>query len=266
MIKHLCVIFSFSFIISSFGQGKKFKTMLDTMVLAENAYLTNYDEKTFFQIGDLREEINYLEIDHELLDACLFFCINRLRKKYRKSILIFNQDLYRLTTTYVHSNHSNNFDHDQKDLHRVSKAVNYFSNQKNFHAKQLYSSVETVKLMDMKGVYNYYFDKSAVVDDISEWGIYKGHSKNKNDTTKIKEEVSTLTYFGFCDKLSKVLVSDNRLALKSKAYSEVACSVLFDPKTIFRKKIPSVKIIFVYAGKRTALISNDDFDTSIYQE
>ncbi|MCB9189987.1 MAG: hypothetical protein H6599_11990 [Flavobacteriales bacterium] len=247
-----------------FAQAKKFKITLDTLQVSENEYVKNYDPKSFFGIGELQDEIDFLNVNQELMDACLFFCINKLRKKYHRQQLVFDQQLYKLGLTYTKTNSSSNFDNDGKDQIKVEKSVKYFTKQESFHAKQIHPTVHNIKLMNMKGVRGYYYNKGAVTSDESEWGLYKGNSKYKNDTTKVHEEIEPMTYLEFCDQVSKQFMQQSKQIIKNKAFSLGACSVMFDPKTLFKNKIPSVKVIFIYAGKRTALISNEDFDTSIY--
>lgn len=253
-----------SYLISA--QGKKFKHALDTIHVNDNTYLENYDYNTFFDIGELSDEINFLEINHELMDACLFFSINKLRKKYHRPLLEHNMNLYKVTATYTRTNYSGNFEYDKKDFARADKAVNYFAKEEQFHASQLKTVVNTQKLMNLKGVFNYYYDKPSVTTEESDWGLVKGSSKNRFDTTKTKEFIAPLTYLELCNQLSKQFASKFRKDLRSKAYSEGSCSVLFDQKTLFKKKIPSVKVIFIFAGERTALIPKEEEEISIYPD
>lgn len=248
------------------SQGKKFKLALDTIQVQDNEYLENYDYTTFFDLGELQDEIDFLNINHELLDACLFFSINKLRKKYHRPILVHDMDLYKVTATYTRTNYAGNFEYDKKDFARADKAVAYFAKENQFHSSQLKTVVNTQKLMNLKGVFSYYYDKPSVTEEESDWGIVKGSIKNRYDTTKSKEFIEPLSYLEFCSQISKQFATKFRRDLRSKAYTEGSCSVLFDPKTLYRKKIPSVKIIFIFAGKRTQLIAEETKEISIYPE
>ncbi len=253
-------------VLQVFSQGKKFKNKLDTIQIEENEYLENYTESEFFGLSELQDEIDFLNINQKLIDACLFFSINKLRKKYHRPALEHNMDLYKMASAYTQTSYLSSFQNDKKDKTKASKAVKYFAKKLEFHSSQLKTVVNTQLLMNLKGVYQFYYDKPSVTNNESDWGIVSGSSKHRFDSTKTKEFIAPLTYSEFCNQLSKQFSLRHRKDLKNKAFSEGSCSVLLDPRTIFKKKVPSVKVIFVYAGKRTALIEGEADDVFIYPE
>lgn len=266
MRKSIYILALLSFSLVGIGQSKKFKKSLDTISVSPNEYLENYSYTDFFELSELQDEIDFTNVNQELLDACLFFSVNKLRKKYHRPILENNMDLYKLSAAYTHSNGSSSFESDKKDFQKASKAVNYFARTKSYHSGQLKTVVNTQKLMDLKGVFNYYYDKSSVKNEESDWGLVKGDSKNRLDSTKTKEYIEPLTYLDFCDQLSKQFGMKFKKDLRNKAYSEAACSVLIDSKSVFKKRIPSAKIIFVFTGKRTELIEQQEENVTIYPD
>lgn len=236
------------------SQSKKFKKWVDTTTITENKYILNHTIETFFSDPIIKQEIDLLNIDKELLDACVFFTINKARKKLHRRQLIYSQTLYKSASIYSEFYNQNYFKKEAKNNFKAIKNVKYAIRKWSYHCSQINVSISNCRLLDIKNSSRFYYDKKSVQNGESELGVFHGQNIDKYDSTIVKEEVKPYTYEGFANIISKTFVKRNARDIRNKAWQEGACSVVVDKRTLYRNKIPSAKLIFIYGAQRTALI------------
>jgi hypothetical protein len=255
IIIHIILIFQLGI---GYSQSKKFKKWIDTVQIEDNQYIKENTYKTFYGLAEIDDEIDLLNYNHHLLDACLFFSINHWRKKRSRKSFTHSQELYKTASVYTRYYSSNSFSGDTKDIQKAKKTVKYVANKYNYHCSQLTATVHTSKVMNIKNFKRFHYDRKDVKNGDSEFGLYKGNIELRNDSTIVREEISTMTYRQFAKFLFTSYLNQNGRILRGKSWSEASCSVVIDARTIHKSKLPSAKIVLILAGQRTALIPEED--------
>ena len=65
-----------------------------------NSYIEKYNHQTFFKSNLADEFIDYEHIDLELLQASIYFQINKIRTKSRKEVFKYTETLDQFVTFY----------------------------------------------------------------------------------------------------------------------------------------------------------------------
>jgi hypothetical protein len=258
---HLCkqiaflIVFSINILYGTayFGQSKKVRKCLDTIQTRENEYLNSYDVTSFNGISEIQDKIDPLNINQSLLDAAVFFEVNAIRKKLKKSILNHSQKLYKCALMYTKL-HSSRFFDDSKDNVSAKTIINYAASKFNYECALLEVNVSFNSVMDIDKNATFHFDKRDYEQGKSEYGLFHGPLELKYDTTHERKEIEYLTFKKFAVNVSNQYLRMIKKEKKKHHWTEGSCSVMIDKKTLFTHKLPSAKIIFIFAKKRTALL------------
>jgi hypothetical protein len=240
------------------AQTKRFKLWMDTVQMEENSYFEQYDYKSFFVLGETQDQIDFENIDQELLDACVFYAINKNRKKLHRKQLTHSQELYKTASVYTQYSSSYAFDGDKRDIKNADKVIKYFAMKNDFNCAQLNTTVTLCQLMDKKPLQKFHYNRKKDKNEESDLGLYKRSVKRINDSTVVREELNPMTYVQFAEYITRYYIKRQLRTMRSKAWTSASCSVIVDPRTLHKNKLPSAKIVYVLAGQRTALIEEED--------
>lgn len=233
--------------------NQKIKKCLDTIQAKENIYLTEYENNSYKGISEINLKIEPTNINQSLLDAVVFFEVNSIRKKLKKVQLMHSQTLYKCALMYTKLHSSKYFD-ETKDNVSAYSIVKYAASKFNYECALLEVQVSFNSLININKNTTYHFDKKDYENGISEYGLYEGPLELKYDSTKTRKELEFLTYQKFAQNVSLQYLKIIKKEKKKHNWTEGSCSVVIDKKTLFTHKLPSAKIIFIFAKKRTALL------------
>ncbi|MBL4592592.1 MAG: hypothetical protein JKX68_02120 [Flavobacteriales bacterium] len=240
---------------TTFSQVNRFLANVDTNLLTQNTYIAQYgDFGSFFGSGLSEEELIPYDIDQELLNATVFFMLNKVRKQKHRKALAFSPKLELSAYNFVKQYSVFKFRKLKNNNARISKVLPFLF--KKLSVKQGISKglVVLPQLVDYKFGKRFYYDKN---DNETDLQMFYGRKRDsdKEEEGLLKIPIPTFTYKSFAEKLIKNLVSgySGRFA-RSKSYTMSACYVEVDEKSLYRRKIPRARVIIILSGKRTAHI------------
>lgn len=218
---------------------KKFLAELDTSLVNRNPYIQQYTTATFWQQSFTQELIDPNNINKDLLEAAIFFKINRLRGKRKMKELKYNAQLSKLAQNY------GQYDKRKKRVTFLPKKV-----IKKAAEKMGYYG----GFIDMNGGIASLLKKASNYTILTENGervFYHGTSKRVAKSKK-PIPVAKLSYADWAKQFKRRWLA---AALKDKAFSDMGCAVKLINTN--NQKIPSAKVIVITGGYRLALLSDN---------
>ena len=106
--------------LSVFGQIKYF-SQVDSSGIEVNSIIKEHTTTSFFDGGLGEAEFDVFDPNKEMLEACIFFTINRLRIEKKRDALRFNPILQQMTRTYTEYYSSSRFSSNIKNRLRLTK-------------------------------------------------------------------------------------------------------------------------------------------------
>jgi hypothetical protein len=241
-----------------FGGGLSAQTTrilagMDTVEHQPNAYIEgNKDWREFFQNGVAGEEMDLLELDQELLNAAVFFTINKYRKKIGRAPLRYSKELDVMAHNYINSYSRNSFKPTKKNRDRIIKTIRFSAKKAQFRGGLLQTNVAVPYMIDYRKNRTYHYDKKNEETDLK---LFYGSRPTGEDTTAHIVPIPLHSYASFADGLVKSWFSKwGRRNSRSKAFSYGAVHIELDKNSLFKNRIPNAKAIQMMGGKRTGLL------------
>ncbi len=248
---------------AGFSQSKKYIAYTDTFVLKENSYIENNDWNSFFSSVDLSEELDPMDIDMELLNAAVFFTVNKKRKKSRRVPFEYNTSLAVAAQSYATYYNSFSFRKSDWNKRKVKKAARHTVKEEGYYGSFVDCFVNNSPVLNKTMFRDFYYDKRLAKEIGDDLGLFYGQRLKAGDSIGEPEPIEKYTYQEFVDNLVKGWYRGlNRRTMKNKGYSVAACYVVLDKKSLYKTRIPNAKAIFVLGGKQTDLLPDEPMITS----
>lgn len=248
-------LFSLAILLGSgiYGQRKLITAVKDCMPQT-NPYIAGNDFNSFFNGGMASTKLDVYNVNQELLDATLFFAINRWRYKHHRSILTHSSSLDKITHTFVSELRGRRFSDNTNRRYRINKYVNRCWKFIGFNGGMNAVNIEYVQSVNYLRGRKFYYNKKAG----NSLNLFYGKRPTGKDTLKsIPSPIQAYTYESFVNYLlSRMLLGKTGKNLRAKAYSSFSCRVMIDCTTLNRTKIPYAKAMVVFGGYRLKLISD----------
>ena len=211
----------------------------------ENTYLDTYGSKSFFksQLSDATLEID--NIDLELLNATLFFTLNKKRGSRKKELGI-NKELINTCESIVKKYSGNSFRRFRSKKNRIRKIAKKYCLQNNFQGTYTDVVVDYSPLLKIRDKQKYIYNNEEQDDDVFFF------SKKRKSTAPLKP-IAKYTYQSFIETIIKRTGRMNGMTqIRNKGFSEIGCYISIEQKN--PKKIPYAKMIWIVGGYRLGLI------------
>ncbi|HBS88020.1 MAG: hypothetical protein A2W91_10120 [Bacteroidetes bacterium GWF2_38_335] len=211
----------------------------------ENKYILEYNTESFFNTGLANNQIEYLTFDQELLNATIFFSINKLRKKSRKSELKYNSVLDSLSSQYVANNNAYKFKRSSYNIKNISKFL-FIEFKKNNNRFSLFSAnINILQILKYTNNRRFYYDKT---DTSKTYKLY--YTPTYKDSDTIGVQIDPHTYKSFSELYLRSVQGYERRKLLSNSFCYVSCNTEVVEHSLDRKKIPFAKVLIVLGGFR----------------
>ena len=105
---------------------------LSVNTFEENEYLENYNTLSFFKTKLADQVIDLENIDEDLINATLFFYLNKKRKKGRRKVFHRNESLFQTCKNFTEKYSSSSFNGFKKRKSRFEKSLKKSFKQTNF--------------------------------------------------------------------------------------------------------------------------------------
>lgn len=239
------------------AQSKKYKAHIENYKCDSNTYFSEYSCSEFLNSDLADEELDLLNVDSDLLNATVFFTINKYRKKKRRAQLVHSPELDKCASSYASYYSSSSFKRTDGNKRKSGKAAKYAAKKFGFKGAFVEVVFSKKAMLDKKKLGVYYHDGKATREKGDDLGLYYGKRPSRNDTTE-KEPIEPYTYRTFAEDLvEQWFKGSNSRISKSKALTIASCYVVLDKRTLFNSKMPSAKAIFILGGNRTELLPNE---------
>lgn len=238
----LAILYSFS--VSS--QSTRFLLNLDTTYSAHNSYIENYTLEEYYASGAGDKQIEYGTLESELLNAAVFFALNKERQKRRKTALSYDPHLDYLAYNCTHYFSKSKFRYSKRnDLlyeRNLYLAARYMPMK--CHLFSANTSLTPIMEVDPKRKIH-----KNLEDPSNPYGLYYRSPPELKDEPE--EAVEVMTYNEFALKVVESLYSrKTRRRLISKSYEVMACYVYIEPRSMNRNKPPYAKVIQIMGARR----------------
>lgn len=252
-MKYLSCLFILFLHFTSGAQVKKFISNLDTNLTCKNAYIDQYDDyEAFFSSGVSDMELNPYDVDQDLLNATVFFMMNKVRKKRHRSKFDHCKGLALISHNFIKQFSVFKFRRLKNNNARVSKILPMAFREVHIKKGLSRGIVEMPYLVDYKWGKSFHYDEDDTETDLK---MYYGTDVDPEEG-EVKTPIPMHTYTSFADRLvNNMFVGFTSRYMRSKSYSMAACYVEVDQKSIHKKhKIPRARAIILLSGKRVAMI------------
>lgn len=161
-----------------------------------------------------------------------------------------NESLKKLAKDFQLEFESKHFYSAKRYQLRIDKEISLKSSDElNYEGSLVVSAVSSIDIINYEGG-DFHYHRA---DKLSTLHLYYGEREKAN---QIEEKLIPLDSYESLSKkiVQKNLSGDNKKTLKSSAYKDVGLSVSLDYKTLYRSKIPQIKVIMILGGDQTALL------------
>lgn len=228
------------------------KAVIYSPTQTENSYIEQYTYQSFFETNLPDQEIDVNDIDEELLNATLFFYINKKRAKGRRKALIPSESLFMACSNILEKysgntinklgTYSSNKRRNKKKNSKLQKILKKHSKGNGFKGSFVSAELMYLPVMKISKGEKYFFD-----DELEE-GENNFFFGKKNKRKKDPTPIASHSYLS----LVKQIIKQKPRQIKAKQFSELGCQIQIVQKS--KKKIPYVKVIWMLGGYRLSLV------------
>ena len=228
------------------------RTLNDKRVISQEMIRAACTDSTFSFLAEsnlANQAIEHNDIDIELLNATLYFYINKKRDKGRRTAYQPNQFLFNSCKRIVEKYSGGTLLRFEKKKKRFLNAIKKQAKAANFHGNYLKGYCDYLPVMKISVKGKYIFDEDY--DDGMHLFFHKKKRKKKitKGSRKDLKPIESHTYLSLAELIFKRSKVFNRsAAISGKQYSQLGCYVSVYQKN--EKKIPKVKVVWVVGGYR----------------
>ena len=207
---------------------------------------STYDTESFFnaQLSNAPLELDH--IDLELLNATLFFTLNKKRTKGRKTVLKSNEKLFNTCKYIVEKYSGNSLKRFRMKENRIQRIAKKSCLQYDFNGTYTDVVVDYLPLLKMRENQKYVFDNQQDGDQVFFF------PKRKKSTLPHKP-IPNHTYQSLVEKIIRRSGRMNGMSsVRHKGFSEIGCYISIEQRN--PKKIPYVKMTWIVGGYRLGLL------------
>lgn len=227
--------------ISAFSQSKSFISKIDTTFDAFNKYISEYSTDDYYSSGIGDQEFNVFEYDTQLLNAAIFFALNRERASGNKDLFKYDPNLSTAAFNYVLLKSRKRLEDTKANNDKLAKDFPGAGSLFSFYGKLQNFNIGVINAIRYKKGKAFFYNKK---DENTLLKLYYGDKKDKN---KEHPPLEFMNYNEFAVYLLHLIDKKN---LRSKAYEYVGCYAMIDPATLNRRRIPQARVMIIYGGFR----------------
>jgi hypothetical protein len=214
----------------------------------------NQTASAFFASGLADKTLNVNSADPELLNATVFHAINLLREKKGRTAFEYSEELYKMSKEYMDKMEKKKFTDPEAIQKRYTKVMLNDAKNKGFKGTLVNMNAIEYQAVNYNGKEFFYNKK----DTTTALHLFYGKPPLKNEKKPERDSIDCYTYKTFADALvDELLKADKQKITTSKAYRFSACVLQWDYSTLYKKRIPQIKLIQVAGGFQTDLINDE---------
>lgn len=229
------------FPLSTFAQSTRLLNNLDSSYVAKNAIIASFTDSTFYESKKGEKRIDLQKIDQELLNATLYFAINRARKKRNRKELVYVSDLEFAAFNCTQYYNKSKFKNPKRGRAKFEKVL-YLLSLKSAREEHLISTnVAYISLLDIT-------KRKKIKKRKNGKGYYEWFYLNAQKEVVL---IPLLSYNNLAARVVEIISKgSNKKFFYSDSFETMACYIQLDKNTVVSSKGPKVKVIQIVGGKR----------------
>ena len=195
------------------------------------------------------EKLSILSLDSEFLNQTVFRLINEKRRKKGVDTLEYSAELNNVCRKYQDELEFRRFKNTPSIERKINKQLSSRTKKSGFKGSLVLPIAAQEKALDYDKKQDFFIMKT---DTKSEFKLFYGKRPGKNAKNKTRKEIQPLSYFHFAKNILRKLESENKKQLYAKSYNWGGLHLQWYYKSLNKRKIPEIKMIFLLGGRQTA--------------
>jgi len=231
------------------AQSTRFISSLDSSYVPNNTYLNQYSLEEYYASGVGDVKIEFGEMESELLNAAVFFALNKTRDDRRKHLLTYEAQLDYLAYNCVHYFGKSKFRYSKKNDLLFEKNLYLAAREMTTQCHLFKANACIIPIMNKEPKRKIHRN---LKDSCSDYRLYYRNPPELKD--ELEDVVHVLTYNEFAQSVVEdINFRKIRKRLHSKSYETMACYVYIEPRSILSTKPPYAKVIQIIGARRLVL-------------
>lgn len=195
------------------------------------------------------EKLTLRTLNHYKLNHVLFGLINEKRTKKGLDTLEYKSSLCEVAIKYQDEFEFRRFKNTPSIERKINKSLYEKTKKAGFDGGLVLPVVGEFNALAYDGKQEFFLDKN---NKSSEFKLFYGKKPRKSEVNPVREEIEALDYFTFAKQVLKNLNSENKKQLYSKVYKWGGLHLQWHYKSLNKRKIPQIKMVFLLGGYATA--------------
>tara|TARA_B110000211_G_C14077221_1_gene552759 strand:+ start:1174 stop:1854 length:681 start_codon:yes stop_codon:yes gene_type:complete len=201
------------------------------------------------QIKNTDELLSVRGFDEQVMNDLIFNLVNNKRVAKGLEVLKYETALSTVAKQFQSKFEFRRFKYPEKIERKIERKLALKTRNLGFKGGLVLPIVGQGAGVDYKKGEDFFYDKKETE---TEFHLFYGNKPKKKDKDKSRVEIPHHTYLSFAKAFLKKLDSKNKKKLYSKSYKWGGLYFQWYYKSINKKKIPQMKMIFILGGYQTA--------------
>tara|TARA_Y100000766_G_C18833018_1_gene569044 strand:+ start:447 stop:1160 length:714 start_codon:yes stop_codon:yes gene_type:complete len=188
-------------------------------------------------------------LNHTLLNETVFKLVNNKRRKKGLDALNYASALNKVSLQFQDKLELRRFTNTSSIERKIGRTLYNKTKSAGFDGGLVVPVVGEYEALDYDGKSEFFYNRN---EKQSEFKLFYGKKPRKSELNPSRTEIQPLDYYNFAKKILKKLESENKKELYSKAYKWGGVHLQWYYKSLNKRKIPQIKMIFILGGYATA--------------
>lgn len=196
------------------------------------------------------QDFDPVKPDYGLLKSLVLEKLNQKRVKKKNKGIISNEALQKTADNYIATLSANKLEKNEKNKIRISKKIKKNCLINGYRNAFIDYHITSINCMNFSNKL-FYFDKEDTETSTHLFLGSKPTKKEKADEKYVSKPIKLYTYDQLADLIVKQFVTDEgNFKILNNGFDKYGFSLAVEPRTLFRHKIPRIKIIIIVGGNR----------------
>ena len=195
------------------------------------------------------EKLSVNNLKNELLNTTFFRLVNDKRRKKGLDTLVYTTALNKVSFKFQDKLELRRFSNSSSIERKINRTLYNRTKNEGFDGGLVIPIVGEFEALDYDGKSEFYYNKE---DKQSEFKLFYGKRPKRSELNPSRKEIEVLDYYSFARTILKQLESENKKNLYSKAFKWGGLHLQWYYKSLNKRKIPQIKMIFILGGYATA--------------
>ena len=200
---------------------------------------------------DSSSELRFENTNHRLLNKLVFYLINKERITRNLDTLTFNSPLNQLAKTNQAALEFRTFKTPKKIEAKINKNIKKESKSMGYKGGLTAALASEHNAINYEKGKDFFYNKTEPKNRL---GLYYGFKKDLKDPEKQVIKIPNYSYKQFAKNLIEQLTKKQKKVLYNSSYSEAAVQINWYYKSLYKRKIPQMKLLVILGGYMTGQI------------